>query len=134
MMGQLGSIVFEHYKEPHSLCGSKKWTYADHPIIREETKLQYTGHEPREYQFQIRFHASFCDPKRELARLEAAAQTEDAQGYLMPITFFLNSANGKDSDVLGKFVILEVKRDYVKLFPDGHVLEVVATVSLREFV
>lgn len=129
MMGQLGSIVFERLKEPHTLSGSKKWTYADHPIIREETKLQYTGHEPREYQFQIRFHASFCDPKVELARLEAAALTEGGDGLWVPLPFILDSG-----DVLGKFVILEVKREYVKLFPDGRVLEVIATVSLREFV
>jgi phage protein U len=130
MMGQLGSIVFERLKEPLDLIGCKKWTYADHPIIREETKLQYTGHEPREYQFRIRFHASFCDdPKVELARLEAAAQTVDAQDNLMPIQLILDSG-----DVLGAFVITEIKREYVKLFPDGRVLEVVATVSLREFV
>jgi len=129
MMGQLGSILFERLKEPLDLTGSKKWTYAEHPIIREETKLQYTGHEPRDYQFRIRFHAQFCDPKRELARLEAAALTEDSNGYWVPLPFILDSG-----DVLGKYVITEVKRDYQKLFPDGRILEVVATVTLREFV
>lgn len=129
MMGQLGSIVFERLKEPTALAGAKKWTYAEHPIIREETKLQYTGHEPRDYEMSIRFHASFCDPDREIGRLEAAAQTEDANGLLAPIPLILDSGH-----VLGKFVIQEVKREYVKLFPDGKTLELTAKVALREFV
>jgi len=128
-MGQLGPIVFQRLKEPMTLSGSKKWTYAEHPIIREETKLQYTGHEPREYEFKIRFHASFCDPKVEIARLEAAALTEGTDELWKPLPFFMESG-----DVLGRFVILSVARDYVKLFPDGKILELVATVSLREFV
>lgn len=129
MMGQLGSIVFERLKEPTALTGAKKWTYAEHPIIREETKLQYTGHEPRDYEMSIRFHASFCDPDLEIGRLEAAAQTKGVNGLLAPIPLILDSGH-----VLGKFVIQEVKREYVKLFPDGKTLELTAKVALREFV
>jgi phage protein U len=129
MMGQLGPIIFERLKEPHALSGSKKWTYAEHPIIREETKLQYTGHEPREYELKIRFHASFCDPRVELKRLEAAALTEGADEFWEPLPFILD--NG---DVLGRYVIQEVARDYVKLFPDGELLQVDCSVKLREFV
>lgn len=129
MMGQLGSIVFERLKEPLGLVGAKKWTYAEHPIIKETTKLQYTGDEPREYEFPIRFHKMFCnDPEAEVRRLEAAALTVQGD-YWVPLPFILD--NG---DVLGKFVIIEVKRDYQKLFPDGKVLEVIATVKLREFI
>jgi len=129
MMGQLGAILFERLKEPLALSGSKKWTYADHPIIRETTKLQYTGHEPREYALKIRFHASFCDPREELRKLEAQALTEGSDGLWVPIPLILDSG-----EVLGRFVILEVKREYVKLFPDGRELEAVADVALREFV
>ncbi len=91
MMGQLGDIIFEILKEPLSMTGSKRWTYAEHPIIWEETKLQYTGHEPKEYDLKMRFHASFCDVEEELKSLEEQAQKRGDDGYLEPLPFILGS-------------------------------------------
>lgn len=128
-MAQLGDIVFERLKEPTVMRGSKRWTYVEHPIIWEETKLQYTGQEPREYRLGIRFHASFCDVEKEIKRLEAQAEKTGADGYRMPLPFILGSG-----EVLGEFVIEEVGRDYEKFFPGGQMLEVCCDVQLREFV
>lgn len=130
MIAQLGDIVFEMLKEPLSMSGSKKWTYAEHPIIWEETKLQYTGHEPKEYSLKIRFHASFCDVEESLRELEGQAQRSGADGYLEPLPFILGSG-----EVIGEFVIQELSKEYVKFFPlDGRMLEVIADVKMREFV
>lgn len=130
MLGQLGDIIFEMLKEPIAMAGFKRWTYAEHPIIWEETKLQYTGHEPLEYSLKIRFHASFCNVKESLAELEAIAQKRGADGYLEPLPFFLG-----DGTVIGEFVIQEISREYVRFFPtDGRILEVICDVKMKEFV
>jgi phage protein U len=149
MLAQLGDIVFELLKEPLKWDGEKAWRYAEHPIIWGETKLQYTGHEPRAFNLSIRFHASFCDPEMELQRLEAQAWKRGTDGFRMPLAFILGSG-----EVLGKYVITEIGREYVKFFPgpirpalrsgveaagpmpdeSGKILEVTVTVALREFV
>jgi|DewCreStandDraft_2_1066082.scaffolds.fasta_scaffold00320_60 phage protein U len=127
MIGQLGDVVFEKLKEPQKITGIKEWRFAEHPIIWEETKLQYTGHEPREFEIEIRFHASFCNVKEELEKLEKMAYNLDEDGFLKPVPFFIGE------DFLGEYVILEIHRSYEKLFPNGEYLEVICTVVLREF-
>lgn len=129
MFGQLGDIVFEMLKEPVAMRGRKRWTFAQHPIIWEETKLQYTGHEPKEYELSIRFHASFCTVEDEIKNLEAQAEKTGDDGYRVPLPFILASG-----EVLGEYVIEEIERGYEKMFPDGRILELMADVKLREFV
>lgn len=135
MLAQLGEIVFELLKEPVTLSGSKKWQYAEHPVVWEKTKLQYTGFEPREFDMSIRFHASFCDPKEELERLESqTARSFGAEGniesgeFLETLPFILG-----DGTVLGEYVITEISQQHVKFFPDGRMLEVMAGLKIREF-
>lgn len=132
MLAQLGDIVFELLKEPLKWDGEKAWRYAEHPIIWGETKLQYTGHEPRAFDLSLRFHARFCDPETELQRLEAQAWKRGADGFRTPLALILGSG-----EVLGKYVITQIDREYVKFFPpprDGKILEVVTKVAIREFV
>lgn len=129
MMGQLGDIVFEMLKEPHSLSGSKRYTYADHQVIRGLTKLQFTGHEPHEYMLAVRFHVSFCDVQAELDALEAQALKRGSDGYLQPLPFILGSG-----EVLGEYVITGIDRTFERMYPDGELMEVTAQVSIREFV
>lgn len=149
MLAQLGDIVFELLKEPLKWDGEKTWTYAGHPIIWGETKLQYTGHEPRTFDLSLRFHASFCDPEEELKRLEAQAWKRGKDGFRAPLALILGSG-----EVLGKYVIAKIEREYVRFFPgpirpsakpaggrtlrasgeSGRILEVTAKVMIREFV
>lgn len=114
MLAQLGDILFELLKEPIAWSGEKSWRYAEHPIIWGETKLQYTGHEPRAFDLSLRFHASFCDPEVELKRLEDQAWKRGADGFREPLTFILGTG-----EVLGRYVITKVGREYVRFFPSS---------------
>jgi len=128
MTGQLGDMVFDLLKEPIGIQGNKKWTYAKHPVTWAQTKLQYTGYEPREYKFGIRYHASFCVPEEEIEALEALADNRGENGFREPLPFIVG-----DGEVLGEFVITQIDRGYVRQFPTGEILELNATVHLTEF-
>lgn len=128
MFGQLGDIVFEMLKEPVSMNIDKKYTYAEHQVIRGKTKLQFTGHEPYDLSIKVRFHASFCEVEEESKRLAQMAFKRDSDGYLAPLPFMVGE------DIIGEFVITDINREYVKTFPDGRLIELVCDIKLKEFV
>lgn len=128
MMGQLGDLVFEMLKEPVGMSMDKKYTYAEHQVIRGKTKLQFTGHEPFNLKIKLRLHASFCEVEEESKKLSAMAFKRGGDDYLEPLPFMIGD------DVIGEFVITDINRELVKTFPDGRLLELICDVGLREFV
>lgn len=135
MIGQLGDIIFEILKEPLSMSGGRSYSYAEHPVVASKgndnysgfTKLQYTGYEPAKYDLKLRFHASFCNPEEEIKDLYAHAQKRDNDGLRVSLPFFIGEI------VAGDYVIVDIKEEYQKFFPDGMLIEAIVDVSVREY-
>ncbi len=126
-MGQLGDVVFENLKEPTNLNATKSFTYARHPVISGETKLQRTGEEPQSWNLTIRLHASFCNVEEEMDKLYSLANNLE-DGEPSPVPFFLGE------ELVAEVVIESIQEQVKKTFPDGKILEAVLTLQLTEFV
>jgi len=124
--GSIGSYVFDRLIGPNRLEGGKQFDYAEHPILNLYTKQQYKGYEPKEYELEIDYHASFCFPEDEIAKLYALAPS--SPNSLVPLPLFLGSG-----EVLARVVVVGITEKYKKLFPNGQILEVTIALKVREF-
>ncbi|HZP45359.1 MAG TPA: phage tail protein [Candidatus Binataceae bacterium] len=123
MFGTLGEIVFTTISGPDSFESVQRWQYAEHPVIEDAPRIQWTGNGLQRLVIGMMFHQSFTDPVAQLNALMAAASDHQARALVF--------ANGTHQ---GYFVIAGL-RTVQKLMSDaGDPVCIKVSVELTEWV
>lgn len=96
--------------------------YAEHPLIGRKPRLQQVGDQLDEIRIDLVFHAAYCDPVAELARLRQAMASHDARSLVL--------GNG---DYKGRFVISGLTATVRQTDNAGTLLALEASLQLREY-
>ncbi|QRO34123.1 phage tail protein [Chromobacterium violaceum] len=123
MFALLGDIQFELITYFDGLEASKATKYARHEVMDDKPVLQRVGEELDELTIELSFHDYYCDPEKELRRLEDAR----VAGKALPLIW----GNGV---VAGQFVIEKVRVTQQSATRFGQVTALSASVNLLEFV
>lgn len=122
MWATLGDVRFELLRAPESADLAIGHTYAEHAVIEGKPKLQWTGDALRERNWTIRLHHSFCDPETVMTALRTAAAGHQA----LPLSLGTGT-------YLGRYVIVSVNEETLFTGPTGRVMELAATLKLKEW-
>lgn len=118
----LGDIGFDLLVwKPHRLKSGVDW--AQHPLIKGKPRIEAVADKLDECSIELAFHAYFCDPAGEMARLRDA--------MLAKLPMDLAFGNG---DYKGRFVITECEETLVQTTGEGSVIATEARVQLLEYV
>ena len=98
MYALLGDIQFDLITYFDSFEADFGTDYAEHAVIDGKPRLQYMGDRLDEIRIELSFHASFCHPETELARLKNAVSSHEAMALVL--------GNG---DYKGWFVLTDVQ-------------------------
>ncbi|WP_432719838.1 phage tail protein [Jeongeupia wiesaeckerbachi] len=123
MYALLGDIQFDliaYFDGFESQFGAD---YAEHALIDGKPRLQIIGDKLDEIRLTLSFHAQFCEPERELARLKKALALHRAMALVL--------GNG---DYKGWFVLTDVQATSEQTDGFGTLVAVTATATLREYV
>ncbi len=120
LLGEIGFDLVTYFEAQEWRFGAD---YAEHALIEGKPRLQWTGDKLDELNWNLVFHAGFCDPERELLKLKSAVAKHEA----LPLVF----ANG---DYRGYFVPTEVTVTAMQTMTDGTSIWIEARMSLREYV
>ncbi|QOD81895.1 phage tail protein [Chromobacterium haemolyticum] len=123
MFALLGEIQFELIAYFDGFEVTKATKYARHEVIDGKPILQRVGEELDEPTIELAFHDYYCDPEKELKRLNEARLA----GKAMPLIW----GNGV---VEGQFVIEKIRVTQQTANKYGKVMSLSATVSLLEYV
>lgn len=119
----LGEIQFELITYFDGLEGRFGSDYAEHALIEGKPRLQWIGDRLDEWTLKLKFHQLYCDPEREIARLQDAMETHK------PLPFVLATGEYK-----GEFVVTEISVTSEQTDLAGTLVSVEASVSLKEHV
>jgi phage protein U len=97
--------------------------YAEHALIGRKPRLQWVGDKLDEFQLQLVFHSSFCDPEKELLKLRQMVQSAEAHQFVL--------GNG---DYKGWFVLVDATASSKQTDKTGSLIALEATATLREYV
>ncbi|ARU23677.1 hypothetical protein RSSE_c3294 [Ralstonia solanacearum] len=97
--------------------------FAEHALIEGKPRLQFVGDKLDEIRIQLAFHAYYCDPEVELAKLKKAAAAHQAMALVL--------GNG---DYKGWFVLTEAQATSTQTDKAGTLIALEANITLREFV
>jgi phage protein U len=122
MWAVLGTIEFKLLAAPTTLDTTYAADYAEHSLINRKPRLQFTGLKTDDIKIDLTFHIDFCDPEAELEKLNEALSAH--------ISLALVYGNGKYA---GEFVITEIVSKLKHTAPNGKVLLLDASVTLREY-
>lgn len=123
MFALLGDIQFELITHFDGFEVTKATKYARHEVMDGKPILQRTGEELDEPTIELAFHDYYCDPEKELKRLDDARKA----GKAMPLIW----GNGV---VAGQFVIEKIRVTTQTANKYGKVMSLSASVSLLEYV
>lgn len=123
MYALLGDIQFEWITYFDGLDAKFAVDYAEHALIEGKPRLQRVADKLDEFTIALKFHRYFCDPVAELERLRKAMKSYQAQAFVL--------GNG---DYKGWFVITEVDATSKQTTADGTLIELEASMTLREYV
>lgn len=98
MFAAYGNLRFEVLSSPTSFSESRRYGFAEHPIVEGRPVLQKVGEELRSIYNTFRFHRGFCDPKMSLEALRELAEEQEPQMYTLG-----------DGTVEGEYVIEEIE-------------------------
>ena len=73
----LGDIEFEIEDAPRALEYKESSLYSQHDVIEGKSTLQYAGESLQTLTLNFRFHASWCNPDAQLARLQGARRRRE---------------------------------------------------------
>lgn len=121
MFAQLGEIKFEVINYFESIQSSKQFSYSEHARIGRKPKLQFTGESLEDIPIRIKFHISFCNPEKEIKKLEEMSQKHQ----ILPFIY----GNGKYQ---GKYVITDITKTPVQTDNLGNILSMDAEIRLKE--
>lgn len=124
MFAQLGSIVFQGLIGFNDLSfNGDESVYAEFALINKKPRLQKTGDTLQEINFDIKFHAEFCNPAKQLAALKLAKDN----GNVLPLLM----GNGI---YVGDYVITTMPYTVDDAFPDGTILQATVSVTIKEYI
>lgn len=123
MYAVLGDVQFELITYFDGMEAQFGVDYAEHALIGGKPRLQWVGDMLDEFNLDLTFHISFCDPEAELVKLRDAMLSRKAR------QFVLGSGAYK-----GWFVITSVKATSRQTDKAGGLIALDATVTLREYV
>lgn len=121
MYAQLGDIVFDGLKGFSDYSNRKSASIAQHAVIDGKPRLQKTGDMLDQITLGMLFHASFCVPEDEIAKIDTALMT----GSILPLITGLGES-------LGNFVIAERATRIEHMFPNGRIRSATVSVTLLE--
>ncbi|MEX3629044.1 MAG: phage tail protein [Burkholderia sp.] len=120
LLGDVGFDVVTYPNEWETRYGAE---FAEHALIGTKPRLQWTGDRLDEIRWTIVLHAGFCDPEAELLKLQ--------QLIVGHIAAPLHLGNG---DYKGTFVPTECTISVRHSFPDGTLVWLEGSLTLREYV
>lgn len=121
MFAAYGSLRFEVLSSPTSFSESRRYGFAEHPIVEGRPVLQKVGEELRSIHNTFRFHKGFCDPKASLESLRDLAEEQEPNTYILG-----------DGTVEGEYVIEEIESTVEMLDKAGAAVWIDVTVRFRE--
>lgn len=122
----LGEILFEPMTSFSSDQETATIDYAEHALIEGKPDLQFIGLGLLTRDVSMRFHAAFCLPEAQLAKLKAAAQNR----VVMPLVM----CHGNQYADQGDFIVTELTRNTIATDPIGRVICMEVSVKLKEYV
>lgn len=123
MYAVLGDVEFELITYFDGMEAQFGVDYAEHPLIGGKPRLQWVGDKLDEFNLDLTFHASYCNPETELLKLRTAMLSRQAR------QFVLGSGTYK-----GWFVITDLRATSRQTDKAGGLIALDATVTLREYV
>lgn len=121
MYSQLGDIKFEGLIGFESFTDTIDATYAQHELVNRKPRLQRTGDALQEISGSISFHASFCDPEAQYAKLKE----KKVSGEVLSLIY----GNGIYE---GDFVLKTIKRTVNQTDPSGNYVSISCEITLLE--
>ena len=123
MMMQLGDIVFEGLFSPGSFQETRRWNWAEHTVLDTQPHMQKQGTGLQEIELSLKLSAGFgYDPSENLAALYEHAGRSTALPLILGT-----------GDVLGEFVILEIRTTWKRTDSRGTLLAAEVSVRLKEY-
>ena len=122
MFGVFGEIIFTLLSGPRTFESSRCWDYAEHRVVEDRSRLQWTGDGLERISLEMMFHASFTNPTAQLAALLAAASDHNARPLVL--------GNG---DHRGYFVLTAVTTTLRQMSDDGDTIELMVRSELTEW-
>ena len=122
MFATLGGIQFAVVGSPERLASSRRYDYAELPVIEARPRLQWLADALERIDLELMFHASFTNPAAQLGALRAAAASHEALALVFG-----------DGTFRGYFVIESLSVSAEQLRANGAPVAVVAHVALKEF-
>jgi phage protein U len=124
MLFQLGNIIFQGLLGPSTFnVDSLEAVYAEHQLLSGKSRLQPTGSMLEEIQMEIKFHAEFCKPDKQIDAIRQSI----ASKTIMPLLL----GNGK---FVNDYVVISAPYVIDEMLPDGTTKAATLTLTIREFV
>lgn len=126
MIGSLKGVVFEVsdnlIKTFKDLSRNSKAKYETHNIIGRKPKLEFTGYELDDIQFNMQLNSTLgLDPVKQIDALRTYKENREV------LTFILAKK------VLGQFVIEEVNDSYTSIDNKGKIIKANVSIKLKEY-
>ncbi len=118
-----GSHEFKLLASPTAADYTKSANYAEHALIAQKPRLQFTGLNLTTLSLTFYFHVDFCDPMSEAAKVQQLMEEHESGMLVM--------ASG---EVKGEFVIKDIKEKISHTDAQGRTLEMNLTVEMTECV
>lgn len=106
-----GRFVFQTIISPEDFEASREYEFAEHKVVENISRLQWTGDNTEEMEMNGLFHYKFCTPNIEMGNLYALAETHRP--------YSLVYGNGQ---FRGFFVIKKLVATYSTFLQDGSLL------------
>jgi len=123
MYAVLGDVQFELITYFDGMEAQFGVDYAEHALIGGKPRLQWVGDKLDEFNLDLTFHISFCDPETELLKLRTAMLGREARQFVL--------GNGAYK---GWFVITDLKATSRQTDKAGGLIALDAAITLREYV
>ena len=122
MFAVLGEILFDTLSGPEHIGSEYRWSFAEHRVVEDTARLQWTGDELGTITLEMTFHALFTNPAEQLAALLLAAGDHQAR----PLVF----GNGVHR---GYFVIMSLSTVDQQMSDWGDPVAVRVRVGLKQW-
>jgi phage protein U len=119
----LGDILFQALTSPESFESKRDFDYAEHKIVQDRPRLQWTADALETVAFELMLHVNFVNPQSQLNALVAAARDHQARALVF--------GNGLHR---GYFVLTSIAEVHKHSADDGSLIWATAKLDLKEYV
>ena len=123
MYAVLGDVEFELITYFDGMEAQFGMDYAEHALIGGKPRLQAVGAKLDELRLQLAFHAAYCSPEAEVAKLKALVQSREARQFVLGSGIYR-----------GWYVLTELAVQSRQTDERGRLIAVEANATLREYV